>query len=499
MARQGFELSIKFDKSNWLAWYHLGLMDLYAKEYASAKKNFSEAIMLESENPDLLYHMAFASYYSQDLATASGVLDALEELEPKETRTLEAIAMVSAASNRTEKAKQYLNALSEASPDSVARVKVLEKRLKDWQEFYKNTAKTSSDTQSSESKSFIEDEPSYVLPIEDSGETQDPETPDMVVIDVVFISTEEAISNSRGVNLLNGLNIQYGTIYGREADNDDLPGFTRTREFNDFGDSETLTTSLISIPAINYSLNIANSLGNRNEILARPSLVARSGSTSEFFAGIEIEAGSESAQGEAYSISKEIGVSLEVTPEVEDDGRIGLNLTAKRTFLKPASTAIKFDYAVETSKTTVTADVVMKTGETLILSGLSEKEVTNSRDGVPGLQEIPGIQYVFSRKEDYDFQRSVLILITPRLADYVYKEPTSAILNEDSEQSALLGLRAKYLDWFKPYPNTASVFNFMQRNRLYREFRTGDVSLEEWKGSGTLDERLAQIKTFLYF
>ena len=145
--------------------------------------------------------MAFASYYSQDLATASGVLDALEELEPKETRTLEAIAMVSAASNRTEKAKQYLNALSEASPDSVARVKVLEKRLKDWQEFYKNTAKTSSDTQSSESKSLIEDEPSYSLPIEDSGETQDPETPDMVVIDVVFISTEEAISNSRGVNL----------------------------------------------------------------------------------------------------------------------------------------------------------------------------------------------------------------------------------------------------------------------------------------------------------
>ena len=170
--------------------------------------------------------------------------------------------------------------------------------------------------QSSESKSLIEDEPSYSLPIEDSGETQDPETPDMVVIDVVFISTEEAISNSRGVNLLNGLNIQYGTIYGREADNDDLPGFTITREFNDFGDSETLTTSLISIPAINYSLNIANSLGNRNEILARPSLVARSGSTSEFFAGIEIEAGSESAQGEAY-ISKEIGVSLEVTPKLK--------------------------------------------------------------------------------------------------------------------------------------------------------------------------------------
>ena len=499
LARQGFELSIKFDKSNWLAWYHLGLMDLYAKEYASAKKNFSEAIMLEPENPDLLYHMAFASYYSQDLATASGVLDALEELEPEETRTLEAIAMVSAASNRTEKAKQYLNAFSEASPTSVARVKVLEKRLKDWQEFYKNTAKTSSDKQSLESKSLIEDEPSYEMPIDDSRETQEPEPPDMVVIDVVFISTEEAISNSRGVNLLNGLNIQYGSIYGRESDNDDLPGFIRTREFNDVGDSETLTTSLISIPAINYSLNIANSLGNRNEILARPSLVARSGSTSEFFAGIEIEAGSESAQGEAYSISKEIGVSLEVTPEVEDDGRIGLNLTAKRTFLKPASTAIKFDYAVETSKTTVTADVVMKTGETLILSGLSEKEVTNSRDGVPGLQEIPGIQYVFSRKEDYDFQKSVLILITPRLADYVYKEPTTALINEDNEQSALLGLRAKYLDWFKPYPNTASVFNFMQRNRLYREFRTGDVSLEEWKGSGSLDDRLAQIKTFLYF
>ncbi|MEP7312974.1 MAG: hypothetical protein ABI859_10350 [Pseudomonadota bacterium] len=34
---------------------------------------------------------------------------------------------------------------------------------------------------------------------------------------------------------------------------------------------------------------------------------------------------------------------------------------------------------------------------------------------MPGLQDVPGVQYLFSNKKTNHLQRSVLILVTPRL------------------------------------------------------------------------------------
>lgn len=57
--------------------------------------------------------------------------------------------------------------------------------------------------------------------------------------------------------------------------------------FNEFNTTnnttQTIVTRNFSIPELTYSLNIVNSGSTRNEILARPSLVAISGQKSEFF------------------------------------------------------------------------------------------------------------------------------------------------------------------------------------------------------------------------
>jgi type II secretory pathway component GspD/PulD (secretin) len=61
----------------------------------------------------------------------------------------------------------------------------------------------------------------------------------------------------------------------------------------------------------------------------------------------------------------------------------------------------------------------MQFGETLVLGGLSEKEDSVVRDGVPILQDVPVLQYFFSNEQTVDFHKSVLILITPRRAHRV--------------------------------------------------------------------------------
>ncbi len=165
---------------------------------------------------------------------------------------------------------------------------------------------------------------------------------------------------------------------------------------------------------------------------------------------------------------------------------------------------------VDTSKTEVNANVVMNIGDTLILSGLSEKETRFDRDGVPFLQDIPLIQYLFSRRTSLDFQRSVLILVTPRAPAYTNRNRNNINNNNDSaggdddgaggsELNQINHLQSYYADWFVPYPNWASVFNHLESSKLYREFRTGDVTLESWQSKATLKSRLLEAIKFLYY
>jgi len=317
----------------------------------------------------------------------------------------------------------------------------------------------------------------------------------MVVIDVVMIGTEETMGTSAGVNLLNGLKIQFGDS-GRPA---------YSKEY-----SETGTTTLaraISIPAISYTMNIANTNSGRAEILTRPTLVATVGRPSDFFSGTELNAAAVSASSggiatQPINIQKEIGVKLMVLPNLMPDGRLNLQVSAQRTFIKAPNANVDFQMRLETTKVSVNANVVMKFGESLILGGLNEKELDQTRDGVPLFQDIPGVQYLFSNKKRNVYQNSLLVLITPRPPQYIYqteaaREEYEKSLSEEERQVA--NLRARYADWFKPYPNWASVFNRLQDNALYREFRTGDVTLESWSGGTSLLERLKEIRNFLHY
>lgn len=334
----------------------------------------------------------------------------------------------------------------------------------------------------------------------------------MVLVDVVIMRTEDSIGTRHGLNLLSALSMQYGR--------QNSSNLTRTVAENTGGYSDgsstvaSTTTSLtraINIPMLTYSLNIVNSNSNLNEVLARPTLAALEGVRSDFFSGSTLNAAvvsTNSMGGNAVQIEKEIGVKLSVLPVYLPDNRIRLAVDAQRTFLKPPSNDVNFTYKLETSKVMVNANVVMEFGETLVLGGLSEKETNNARDGVPLLQDIPGVQYLFSARNTSNFQRSVLLLITPRAPQYTSQADAASAnkaqapgapgaTGEDS--ASMKELRARYGDWFKPYPNLASVFNHLNKSSVYREFRTGDVTLETWDRQDSLLLRLRQALDFLFF
>ena len=532
LADEGYRLAIKFDESSWLAHYYYGLCNLDQRKFEVAQQHFASAAAIENRDPDLLYDLTVASYYARDPIVADGALrhlaavDAAFAAQPKVLRML---ALVRAALNDQVGAATTLDKLRNVSTDADARL--VERRVGDWGAFYKTSTGTdqpilvaggaygagsgfNTGTSTYPSTGSYPPAPTSYPNSAYPGATGYPSAQPygnsmqggnpsqfvddkMVVVDVVLIGTQEDNRNTYGINLLNGLRLQFGdptTLapgYSR--------GLSRTTTVTDgvvSNETARTITSMVRIPSITYSLNIANALDGQDEVIAKPSLVALSGQTSEFFSGVEISAAAVSGgAGDSVSIQKEIGVKLSVRPDFLPDNKVRLQVSAQRTFLTDPSNSVVFTYRLDTTKTNVNSNVVLKFGETLILSGLTEREVTKTSNGVPFLKEIPGLNMLFSENGKREFQKSILILLTPRRPVYTAQAPEDRKSQLDSMseyERSIEKLEHRNKDWFPHQPAFEDIRKRVDSDDFFREFRTGDVQIEHWEKRDSNQGRLTQ-------
>ena len=515
LAEQGYQQTLKFDPGNLGAQYQLGLLYMDQRRFGLAQGYFAAVAVHNGDDPTVLYNLATASYYARDPKTAEAALKHLMDIDPQarlNPDVLKARSLSLAAMNDRTGAAQYLRAYQDSIADE-AHVKTLQRRVHGWQTFYDTDAKVMlaqfSDAQpydSTDSYSETPDafggatqsiEPVLTPSLGTSTDTSFTDS-EMVVVDVVLIGTQEDVRDSRGINLLNGLQLQFG---------DPLTGTTglgysstRTKDYLGTGleQSSQTITRMISIPAVTYSLNIANSADSNNQVLAKPSLVAQSGQTSEFFSGTEILAAAVSGgNGDSVSVQKEVGVKLAVTPEILPDNMLRLHVVAERTFLTDPSNSVVFEFRLDTTKTNVNSTVTMKFDETLILGGLSERETSKSADGVPGLMDVPGLNLLFSQRVQREFERSVLILITPRRPQYTRQstEDRSIIEQQMSNlERDIERLEQRNKDWYTPQPTFNEILGKLQGREFFEEFRSGDVDIRSWQNEGDTHKNIALVQ-----
>lgn len=501
LAQQGYEMAVQFDSSNVIARQYLGQLYLDRRDYASARVQLMEAALYNRNDPDMLYSLSLAAYYAKDVRTASAALQGLRNIEAdkREPRTLRASAIVSAAEGNLTAAQQYLNELRLAG-DNRQYVSYTEQRVQSWKDTSYNGM---SDIVLAQADSE-QQEQQYTQTQMDRQ--QDSESAfyeqQMVMLDVSIIATEEDNTDTSGINLLSGLQIQFGDSVGTAGYSRQISKYKDTVDPTNNTSNRTVTR-LIQIPALTYTLNIANSLDMHSEILARPSLVALGGQTSSFFSGTDvIGAAVSTGQGGSVQVQKEAGVKLAVTPQFLPGDLILIKVQAERTFLTNPSSSVKFEYRLDTSKTIVDATVAMKFGETLILSGLSERETDVHNNGVPFLRDIPIVQYLFSQKSKREYMKSVMILITPRRPHYTNRSQED-IETERRKMSKFertqLEFEEKYKDWFQTAPNVSHTMRSLESSSFYREFRTGDLEVNNWTSRTSHGERMKSALNFLYY
>ncbi|WP_417824977.1 hypothetical protein [Thalassospira lucentensis] len=527
LAEQGYKQALKFDPGNLSANYQLGLLYMDQRRYVLAQGYFAAVALHRGDDPAVLYSLASASYYARDPKTAEAALKQLMAVAPEakeQPEVLKAAALSLAAMDDRAGASAFVSAYRKAvlGPETIA---YLEDRVQGWQSFYDNDAKVmmaqygndpygpgnnpygSSDPYGAAAPApygaapdpYSQQQGGYGAPIAqgNSGQQGFADT-SMVVVDVVLIGTQEDVRNSRGINLLNGLQLQFGDPLTGTA------GFgygsTRTKDYLNTGleESTQTITRAISIPAVTYSLNIANSADANNQVLAKPSLVAQAGQTSEFFSGTEILAAAVSGgNGDSVSVQKEVGVKLAVTPEILPDDMIRLHVVAERTFLTDPSNSVVFEFRLDTTKTNVNSTVTMKFGETLVLGGLSERETSKSADGVPGLMDIPILNLLFSQRVERHFERSVLILMTPRRPLYARRAQVDrdGMIEEMSDlERDIERLEQRHKDWFTPRATFSEVIEKLQGREFFEEFRNGDVKIQSWQNDATGQQHIAMVR-----
>jgi len=159
---------------------------------------------------------------------------------------------------------------------------------------------------------------------------------------------------------------------------------------------------------ISSRINLAVSSGNAL-ILAEPRLAARSGGEATFLAGGEFPIEISNINGTTVEF-KQFGIQLTVRPTVDRNNNI-------RAYVETELSAVDQSVAVNgipgliSRKTS--ADVVLASGETLVMSGLINQEASKDISGLKFLSEIPILGALFRSKTFRDKKSELVIFLTP--------------------------------------------------------------------------------------
>ncbi|MCX5761079.1 MAG: AMIN domain-containing protein [Gemmatimonadetes bacterium] len=109
---------------------------------------------------------------------------------------------------------------------------------------------------------------------------------------------------------------------------------------------------------------------------------------------------------------QEIGITLRVTPRVTANRQLNLVVEATQEQLVSISSA-----GPNTNKRNSKNEVLVADGETAVIGGLTQTQVSKNRTGIPILSQLPLIGRLFSEVETIERKQDLLILITPHILD----------------------------------------------------------------------------------
>lgn len=180
--------------------------------------------------------------------------------------------------------------------------------------------------------------------------------------------------------------------------------------------SATLPSALNILGAMNMGIGAKLNLLEQNgtaSILAEPQLSARNGSKASFLAGGEFPYSVSNNNGVTI-IFKPYGIKLDIEPKIGRDGIIRASIESEVSSID-SSVSTAAGPALLTRRTKTEFNV--NNGETIVLSGLLQRNTSNDVDKVPLLGEIPILGALFRSKRFQNKETELVVFVTPSIVD----------------------------------------------------------------------------------
>jgi pilus assembly protein CpaC len=182
------------------------------------------------------------------------------------------------------------------------------------------------------------------------------------------------------------------------------------------GDQVRLPSALNILSGVNLGLNAQLNLLEQNgkaSVLAEPQLSARNGAKAGFLAGGEFPYSVSNLTGTTI-IFKPYGIRLDITPKVDRNGVIRATIQAEVSSID-ASVTTTGGPALLSRKTDTEFNV--RNGETMVLSGLLQRNSSTDIDKVPLLGDIPVLGALFRSKRFQNKETELVVFVTPTVVD----------------------------------------------------------------------------------
>ncbi|WP_255876022.1 type II secretion system secretin GspD [Microbulbifer elongatus] len=214
-----------------------------------------------------------------------------------------------------------------------------------------------------------------------------------------------------------------------------------------------LNLGFLSGTDVRVAINALATENNAN-ILSTPQIMALDNEEAEilvgqnvpFITGSQLTTGSNNDPFQTIQ-RQDVGTILKVTPRVNNNNSVTLDIEQKVENVLPVTGAAS---DIVTSKREIRTKVLVDDGAILVLGGLIEDNLTEVKNKVPLLGDIPGLGRLFRNSEKDVGKTNLMVFIRPRiLSNQIagYEETRRRYRDMQEKQLLLRGETSRIWDW----------------------------------------------------
>jgi type II secretion system protein D len=176
-----------------------------------------------------------------------------------------------------------------------------------------------------------------------------------------------------------------------------------------------------------------------SKVLAEPQISIKDNELGKLFVGAQVPFLSGSllntglgGRNDSYTY-RDVGIILEVTPHINNTEDVALKIRAESSNIRPGETL--YGAAILDTRNFRT-DLMVKSGETVVLGGIIQKEQLDTVRKVPGLGSIPGLGWAFKKKDKITREVELMVFLRPVVTKT--PEQAKALLHEIEKKAPMI-------------------------------------------------------------